>query len=510
MSCAMEMVRIFSTTAFRLALATVAAFALTAALLVGYIFPRTNDLITRQVLQTIEIDARGLREQYSSGGLGQLAASLKARITGLSNSLYFLQGPDGRKLAGNLSRIPPELTPAGAGGTFTYRRSSSGDGRGEERLAAGIVIKVPGGAFLVVGRDTEEQRQFAQTVKWAMYGGFGLLLLIGLGGGLLVSRHILKRIEEVTDASRVIMDGDLSGRIPVSGSGDELDRLSSSLNAMLERIEQLMAGLREVSDNIAHDLKTPLNRLRNRAEAALRDPAGPAGHKEVLQDIIEEADDLIKTFNALLSIARFEAGDVIEEVEPVDLGALVRDVGELYEPAAEEKGFALDIVVKETVRINAHRQLIGQAVANLIDNALKYGAEPASANAEIGAAGSMSAAQARKRIFVSVKHDGLAAHIIVADHGAGIAPDDRARVLKRFVRLEDSRSRPGSGLGLSLVSAIVRLHGGKILLEDNSPGLRVVITLPGAQTAAHGSLDLAGNELLPGDHAAGTGYVSIE
>jgi signal transduction histidine kinase len=234
---------------------------------------------------------------------------------------------------------------------------------------------------------------------------------------------------------------------------------------MLERIELLMNSLREVSDNIAHDLKTPLSRLRNRVEAALRDPRGPEAYREGLERTIEEADELIKTFNALLLIARLEAGAVEESAEGFDLGKLVRDVGELYEPVAEEAGQRLEIGVEDGIIVRANRQLVGQAVANLADNAIKYASR---------AGGSAHS----KCIEVCVKARDGTAEISVADHGPGIAEKDRERALRRFVRLDESRTRPGTGLGLSLVAAVARLHGGTVRLEDNHPGLRAVLALP--------------------------------
>jgi signal transduction histidine kinase len=308
---------------------------------------------------------------------------------------------------------------------------------------------------------------FAESIKRIFLGGFGILTLAGLLGGLAISRIVMRRIESMTAASRTIMEGDLSQRIPLAGAGDELDDLATSLNAMLERIEQLMNGLKEVSDNIAHDLKTPLNRLRNRAEAALRDPRGDNAHKEGLERTIEEADELIKTFNALLLIARLEAGAIEENSERFELGELVQDVAELYQPVAEEDGMTLNVETASGLNVVANKQLIIQAVANLIDNAMKYGRKP-------GPGGSNGS------IDVVVKNLDQTAEISVGDRGAGIGAADRERVLKRFVRLEESRTAPGTGLGLSLVAAVARLHKGTVRLEDNAPGLRVVLSLPRA------------------------------
>ena len=255
------------------------------------------------------------------------------------------------------------------------------------------------------------------------------------------------------EASRKIMSGDLSRRIPLSGSGDELDRLSEGLNAMLARIEELMLALREVSDNIAHDLKTPLTRLRNRAEAALRDPGGGAAYRDGLVKTMEEADDLITTFNALLLIARLEGGAIAESMASVDPATIVSDIAELYEPVAEDAGLGLAVSAPSGLSLVANRELVSQAIANLVDNAIKYSA--------VGGA-------PLQPVEVSLRGVGETIEIAVADRGPGVAPEDRKRALQRFVRLEKSRSQPGAGLGLSLVAAVARLHGGSVRLEDNT------------------------------------------
>ena len=328
-------------------------------------------------------------------------------------------------------------------------------------------------------------------VRSAMLWGLGVMALFGIGGGYWVSRKLLARIDALSDTSRTIMEGDLTGRLPVNGSGDELDRLAQSLNLMLARIEQLMAGLREVSDNIAHDLKTPLNRLRNRVEAALREPYGEPVYREALERTIEEADGLIKTFNALLSIARIEAGAAGgENRETLDVSALLRDVAELYEPVAEERGLVLKADTQAPIFIRGDRQLLGQAIANLIDNAIKYGTSEA---AEGGPG-------AQPEVEVSAEAKGSMAEIVVTDRGPGVPVSDRERVLDRFVRLEASRSEPGSGLGLSLVAAVARLHGGSLRLEDNEPGLRVILALPtNGETHVNGAPQqaLQGAEIRP-------------
>lgn len=450
-----------STTAFGLSAAAVAFFLLAAALVVGFLFWQTNNLLTNQVLGVLTAEARILSSEMKVGGRVKLAETVGAMSRLQGAGLYYLADAGGVKIAGNLNRIPPELTEDAHGGVFSYQ--PAGDDGGASHLAVAIPVDLGSDIRLIVGRDIEDQRAFADSIRLAFLLGFGVLSIAGLLGGLAVSRLILNRMDAITATSRSIIDGDLTRRIPTSGGGGELDALAGNLNEMLDRIEGLMSGLREVSDNIAHDLKTPINRLRNSAEAALRDPRGADAYREGLERTIEKSDELIKTFNALLLIARLEAGPLEESVETFDLGRFAEDVTELYMPAAEEAGFALSIDAERNVFVRANRQLIGQAVANLIDNAIKYsrGGEPGSA------------------ITVRAYREGGRPAFSVGDHGPGIAADDRERALKRFVRLEASRTQPGTGLGLSLVAAVARLHHGEVRLEDNQPGLKVVVLLSG-------------------------------
>jgi signal transduction histidine kinase len=463
--------KLFRTTTFRLSLTYLVLFGAAAVVAMFYIYWNTTVLLTRQLHDTIDAELKGLAEQYTAGGLTRLVSTVADRSQTPGNSLYYVADPDGHRIAGNLSTISPELSSSLGPVEFVYSRPAPGGV--ETRLAFANVFRLPGGYRLIVGRDIEDRRELARLIRSAMLWGLGVMALFGIGGGYWVSRKLLARIDAVAATTRTIMEGDLSGRLPVNGSGDELDRLSGSLNLMLARIEQLMAGLREVSDNIAHDLKTPLNRLRNRVEAALREPYGEPAYREALERTIEEADGLIKTFNALLSIARLEAGAGGDHKETLDVAALVRDVAELYEPVAEERGLMLRADTVEPIFTRANRQLLGQAIANLIDNAIKYGAP-----------GSAQASDATKpEVSVTTVVKGSMAAIVVTDRGPGVPASERERVLDRFVRLEASRSEPGSGLGLSLVAAVARLHGGTLRLEDNQPGLRVVLSLPAENNA---------------------------
>jgi signal transduction histidine kinase len=458
--------KLFRTVTFRLSLTYLALFGAAAAIAMVYIYWNTTVLLSRQLHQTIDAELKGLAEQYKAGGLDQLVKTVADRSETPGNSLYLVADAQGHRIAGNLSAVSPELWNSLGPVEFVYSRPAPGGT--EARLAYANVFRLTGDYRLIVGRDIEERRELARVIGSAMLWGLGFMALLGIGGGYWVSRNLLDRVDEIAATSRRIMGGDLSRRLPVKGSGDELDRLSEGLNSMLSRIEQLMTSLREVSDNIAHDLKTPLSRLRNRVEAALSEPYGEPVYREALERTIEEADGLIKTFNALLSIARLEAGAGGENRETLDVAALADELAELYEPAAEERGLALMASNDEPILVRADRQLLGQAIANLLDNAIKYGAPREEA----------PVAGAKPEIAIAARVAGDMAEIVVADHGPGVPAQERERVLGRFVRLEASRSEPGSGLGLSLVAAVASLHGGTLKLEDNEPGLRVVLSLP--------------------------------
>ena len=289
--------------------------------------------------------------------------------------------------------------------------------------------------------------------------------IMGIGALLIwffVGRRALKRIDDVSRASQRIMDGDLTGRLPVNGSGDEFDRLSSNLNVMLGRILELNEGLKQVSDNIAHDLKTPLTRLRNRAEEALSGKKTGPEYREALEDMISESDQLIRTFNAILMISRLEAGYSSENLENMSVAPIVSDVAEMYEPVAEDAGVQLKLGALDDVPLHINRELVGQTVSNLVDNAIKY-----ALRSENDAA-----------VDLSMERDQQWVRIAVADNGPGIPEDKREQATERFVRLEESRTQPGSGLGLSLAKAVMKLHGGALRLEDNGPGLRAVLEFP--------------------------------
>ncbi len=370
--------KLLRSTAFRLSLIYLAVFALFAGSLLAYIAWNTRVIFTNQLVDTIEAEVQGLAEQYRLGGVTRLAQVIQLRTRSPTNTLYLVTDFQGNQLVGNVADVPQGTLDESGLLRITYEPLEGARNGPHEALVR--VFALSGGYRLLVGRDVEDRGRLMDIVRRASVLSIGLMILLGVGGGYYVSHKILARIDSVSETSRTIMTGNLAQRVPLAGSGDEFDRLAGSLNAMLDRIEQLMRGLKEVSDNIAHDLKTPLTRLRGRTEAALRQ-GDPAGYRDALETTLEESEQLIATFNALLMIARTEAGATGVHLAEVDLVPLVRDVAELYEPVAEEAGLALEVALPERAPVTGNRELIGQAVANLVDNAVKYGVPPAGGGA---------------------------------------------------------------------------------------------------------------------------------
>lgn len=458
--------RIVSTTAFKLSAIYLLVFTAFAVVFVFSITYAANQLFNQQISDTIENEFLDLSLEWNTGGEPALVAAIEQRMRRPGASLYLFANSAGTILAGNVSEVDTELLDRAiqAPAEVTYHNRE-----GEEHVAMVQVARLPGGRYLLIGRDAAERERFTGITRTALFVAGGLLLGLGLVSWFFVSRRVLRRIDSISGTTRQIMAGDLSGRLEVTGTNDEFDRLAASVNAMLDRIELLLRGLKEVSDNIAHDLKTPLTRMRSRLETVLAEPADEPSRQASIRAIIEDADQLITTFNALLTIARIEAGALEDADEPVDAATLVRDVVELYEPTAEEAGVKLDVSSSESLPFRGNRELLSQALANLIDNAIKHG-RPADGVA------------ATIRIDVSRDRDDIV--IAVADNGPGIPDTERNRVVQRFVRLEKSRSTPGTGLGLSLAEALVKLHRGTLAFADNGPGLVATIRLPAGGIAA--------------------------
>jgi signal transduction histidine kinase len=452
--------KIFKTSTFRLAAIYLLVFALSAGAILAYVYYSTVGLLERQTEETITAEVRGLNDQYRLRGLPGILDVIVRRSVEANGSLYALNGPDGTHIAGNLEAFPSKHIADGGWIDFPIK---VGKGQNQvEHTARAFHTELRGEFELLVGRDVQELRQFGDLIRRTLYWALGLAMVLGFGGGYLMSRNFLRRVDAITQTSDTIMAGDLSRRMPISGSGDELDRLSVSLNEMLSQIERLMVGMREVSSNVAHDLKTPLTRMRARVEAALRNNS-KTEYKGALDQTIEECDSLLRTFNALLSIAQAEAGQSRESLQELDAHEILSDVFELYEPLVEEAGGTLNFEAQPILHVRGDRQLLAQAISNLIDNALKYGAASGESGAHIKITGKVE------------DHNLL---ISVADGGNGIGVENRDRVRNRFVRLDESRSKPGNGLGLSLVSSVMTLHGGQLLLEDNHPGLKAVLKFP--------------------------------
>ncbi len=464
--------KLLRTTAFQLTLVYLVVFALFASFLLGYFAFNTRRLINEQIAAIVNDEIQLLQGQYNQAGIRRLVAIVEVRSRRPGSSLYLVTTPIGEGLAGNVGSLEPGVLESEGWVETAYRRLEEPESTEHNALVR--VLRLPGGIRILVGRDLEERERMFHIVALAGRWSVAIVIVLGIIGGLFVSRRVLRRVDAMTGTAQTIMAGDLTGRLPVIGSGDEFDRLALNLNGMLTRIESLMRGLKEVTDNVAHDLKTPLTRLRNRCEAALRSAKSEAEFRKVLEQTIEESEGLIRTFDALLMIARAESGEVREGMAEFDAAEVARDVSELYEPLAEDKGLTLEVHAKQHAAVKGNRELVSQALANLVDNAIKYAApveKPPGVNGE--------------RSGIKVIADAEADRIVltVSDHGPGIPSDDRSRVVDRFVRLERSRSLPGSGLGLSLVSAVARLHGGELKLEDNAPGLRARITLPRAAAA---------------------------
>jgi signal transduction histidine kinase len=469
----MALGKLFRTTVFKVSLAYLAISAIGASLVLGTIGWNMKSVIDEQIAHTIDTNITGLSEQYAQGGIRRLVNIIQRRTHRPGAGLYLVTTPAGEPIAGNIASLPPDIL--AHPGLVEMAYQPPGDPGGQHRALARIFV-LDGGFHLLVGHDLEEGERLRHILADALLTSLVWLVVIGTLGGLWVARRVLNRVDAINANARAIVAGDLSGRLRLAGTGDELDRLVQNFNAMLERMAILMAGLKEVSDNIAHDLKTPLTRLRSGVEQALRTAKSPEDYRGALEKALEESDRLIQIFDALLSIARAEAGAGREGMNDFDAGSVARDVGELYEPAAEERGVALTVSAGTGLYMHGSRELVGQAIANLVDNSLKYGSPEAAKEGYRPGLGPPHAAAGT--VEISARRSGGNVEFIVADHGPGIAEPDRQHVLDRFVRLENARSRPGSGLGLSLAAAVARLHNGSLRMEDNAPGLRVLMRLP--------------------------------
>ncbi|WP_449414925.1 ATP-binding protein [Ochrobactrum teleogrylli] len=451
------------TTAVRLSALYLLLFVVGAVALVFYMTNLSASILTAQTQQALGEEVASIGKSYARGGIPQLVRSIDYRSRQPGAYLYLVADPTGRILAGNVESVEPGVldTDGIVERAFVYKRYGEQGAESDHRAVA-VVIALPNGMRLMVGRDLGEPERFRDIIRSSLMLALGIMGAGALLIWLVVGRRALKRIDDVSKASQRIMDGDLTGRLPVNGSGDEFDRLSGNLNVMLGRILELNEGLKQVSDNIAHDLKTPLTRLRNRAEEALAGKKAGPEYREALEDIIGESDQLIRTFNAILMISRLEAGYSTENLEDLPVAPIVRDVAEMYEPVAEDANGKLTLGALDEVVLHINRELVGQTVSNLVDNAIKYA----------------SCEEREANVSLAMERDANWVRIIVADNGPGIPEEKREQATERFVRLEESRTQPGSGLGLSFAKAVMKLHGGALRLESNEPGLRAVLEFP--------------------------------
>ena len=457
--------------AWRIAIGYGVLFGLSGLALLAFIYVSTAGYTKRQMEAVIEAEVQGLAERYRVAGTRGLRALVGERLARnpASSSIYLLADQRFRILAGNLSRWPDAARSADPWVEFELYTTGDAD-RPEVHRARARHFQLPRGFHLLVGRnmrDFEEMRSaIFRTVAW----GIGVAAVLAFVVAWRLRRSVVARIESINRTSRRIMEGRLSERIESHGSGDEFDELVANLNAMLERIETLMDDVRRVSDNIAHDLRTPLGRLRTRLER-LRDSGGNAASAALVEAALGEADQMLATFNALLRIARIETGRRRHGFERVDLAAIGNDVADLYAPLAESR----DITFRHSgleAPVDGDADLLFQSLANLLDNAMKYTADGGS-------------------VTLHVTSDADTVTVVVADSGPGVPPEEREAVLRRFYRLEPARSTPGSGLGLSLVAAVAQLHEAELTLGENAPGL--IVRLRFARATRHA----AGGDVAP-------------
>lgn len=440
----------------RLAVVYVALFASSALLLMAFIYWSTAGFMLRQADETIEAEIAGLAERYQIAGLNGLTSLIEERLDRQpsGSSLYLVADANYRPLLGNLSGWP--RVEVDEDGWLDFKLDTRADE--PEHWARAKPFRLRGGYQLLVGRDMYELQAIRRLIVRTMVWGLVLTVALALFGGALVSRGRIRRIGVINESIGDVVAGDLSRRIPPDPAGDDIEELVENLNHMLGELEKQVDGVRRVSDNIAHDLRTPLARLKNRLETLRLEVEDP-GRREIVENAAAEADGLLATFNALLRIARIEAGSRRQGFSQVNLAALVDDVVDLYGPLLEEAGLELGIDRQTDLVLEGDRDLLFQAIANLVDNGLKH----------VPSGG---------QLHLEATRVGQEIRLVVADNGPGIPEAEREKVLERFYRLDSSRSTPGAGLGLSLVAVVADLHQARLELLDNEPGLRVQIDFP--------------------------------
>jgi signal transduction histidine kinase len=434
----------------RVALTIAVVVLVTSFLGAGWGWLRAQDALRQQLDLVLAAEAEGLVRDYETYGLRGLSEVAEIYSRRQGPLFVLLQTSDGRPISGRLPYAPAALR-----GFATLRQS------GDSAPLRALGAMLPGGANLIVASDLSSVNRAAYALAWTPPLAGALAALVALGLGFLLANGLERRLAGVSDAARAVMAGDLTRRLPESGRGDEFDRLSATINTMLARIETLVAEVRQVTDDVAHDLRSPLSRLRQRLEAALARARDPAADGETLEGALAELDQILSTFAALLRIARTEAGAGREGFASLDLSVLAAEVVDIYLPVAENAGRRIEPAIAPGQRVSGSALLLRQALANLLDNALNHGAGT---------------------IQVSLRPGAV---LEVSDQGPGIPPEEREKVMRRFYRLDRSRGTPGTGLGLSLVAAVARLHGGRLTLREaaSGRGLSAVLELPQASPA---------------------------
>ncbi|PXA91793.1 histidine kinase, partial [Caulobacter sp. D5] len=435
----------------------------------GYIYIATAGEVDRRADAEITREMESLEAAYRQGGVNALNQTLVERAIGERPFLYYLADKEGERITGSIEESPiDDFTGAGpTWRTFTLTETDL-DGATVRRSARGVQERLSGGEILFVGADVAESQGYVMKIVRALWGAGALVIILGLAGGVLISRNVSRSMQGLVDVVNAVRSGDLHARARLRGTRDEYDELAEGLNDMLDRIERLMGGLRHAGDAIAHDLRSPLTRLRARMEVALIDAENGKGDPvAALETALMDADGVLKTFNAVLAIARLQAAGQAPDQKPFDASELATDMSELYELSCEDKGLDFKSEVTPALSLRGNREFIAQALANLLDNAIKYTPE-----------GGAIMMRLRRRSSGELEFS-------VTDTGPGVPEADRARVVQRFVRLENSRSEPGAGLGLSLVQAVAASHGGRLELAEGpgeyngmGPGLRVALVLP--------------------------------
>ena len=444
--------RILRSATFRLTLIYAGLFVVSACVLFATVFVIATAAMQNDMREVLRTEALQLAEIDRRYGLLGLAEQVTRRMSYRTRGpiYYLVQAPTQQVVVGNLPGMPPVEGVV----DFVHDRDEPSDARAK---LTGFGLTLPDGTFVLVAQDASRLIDMQHAIVRAFIWAGALTLLLAIGGGVLLGGNFVRRIDTIGRTSRAIMEGDLSARIPVRGNNDEIDQLVIGLNAMLDRIQQLLDGLRQVSSDIAHDLRTPLGRLRQKLEDAREHATSTAEYQAATEAAIGEADGLLEIFSALLRIAQIEAGAQKSCFTDVDLSELMHSIAEAYEPSAEDSQHKLEVDVAPGVTITGDRQLLAQLFSNLVENALTHTPDGSTV-----------------RLALYPKADGFEAE--VADNGPGIPTEEREKVFDRFYRLDRSRTTKGSGLGLALVKAIATLHGMTLKLEDHHPGLAVLLT----------------------------------